>query len=103
MLDFTTHTTGPQKTRCQLRAEAARRLSRFFRVVLAGLVGAALIMEPSMVGAARSGISTMYEYVGTNLPIFLESELKIALNPDVTVLPLADMAVAQAETSLLKP
>lgn len=62
MLDFTTPIPVSHKDRFRARARVARKLARVTTIALAGLVGAALISEPSIFGSARTAFGTVLDH-----------------------------------------
>lgn len=103
MLDFATPKPVSNKTRCQRRARTARKAARALCVVLAGLIGAAFISDPSMVGQARTAFGTVLEYAQENIQVSEAGRRLLQTAPSITEQNLSETAVARADTTFLRP
>ena len=103
MLDFTTPKPVSNRTRCQRRARNARKAARFLSVALAGLIGAALISDPAMVGSARTAVGAALEFAQDTIQVSGLKDSVLDTAPQVTEQSLSETAVARADTTFLRP
>lgn len=107
MLDFTQSREPKAQRRCQQRAKVARKAARTLRVVLVGLVGAALISEPGLVGATRNGVATMHASLQGPSPVARNATSAFALPITIATMQIGDEigsggdVVAQGDIDLL--
>lgn len=95
MLDFTVKPTDLRKARFARRAQAARHSARVFRVVLAGLVGAALILDPSLAVALRGAFGDVMGIVQNTVQMAAGDGPALATAAPVSAQPL-DAVVLKA-------
>ena len=104
MLDFTKPQIPERQMRCRSRARIAKRCARLMRVCLAGLIGLAFVAEPSMVSAARSGMSAMLSDLQGATRTVAARTAPFASAVQVLERPLDGIdTVAQADTDLIRP
>ena len=107
MLDFTAPRLQPQQMRCQRRAHLARRSARLCQFLLAGLVGCALVIEPSLVTATRGGMASLMARIPVEARVLTEARLSLPATVPILRLPLGEAdeggTVAQADTTILRP